>query len=142
METTCERQQIKPGVLSMHADNGPSMTSQLVASLLIALDVVNSHSRPYVSDDNPFSEAQFKTLKYRPDFPERFASLQHAREFLRAFFVWYNTEHHHSGLALLTPTPFKVIFPWISWNLANEPSNCGHGRLGRERSPCAVPSWG
>jgi len=103
METTCERQQIKPGVLSMHADNGPSMTSQIVASLLIALDVANSHSRPYVSNDNPFSEAQFKTLKYRPDFPERFASLQHAREFLRVFFAWYNTEHHHSRLALLTP---------------------------------------
>lgn len=103
METTCERQQIRPGVLSMHADNGPAMISQPVASLLITLDVAKSHSRPHVSDDNPFSEAQFKTLKYRPDFPERFASLQHAREFLRAFFAWYNTEHHHSRLALLTP---------------------------------------
>jgi putative transposase len=103
METTCERQHIQPGVLSMHADNGPAMISQPVASLLIALDVAKSHSRPHVSDDNPFSEAQFKTLKYRPDFPERFASLQHAREFLREFFAWYNTEHHHSRLALLTP---------------------------------------
>jgi putative transposase len=103
METTCERQQIQPGILSMHADNGPAMISQHVASLLIALDVAKSHSRPHVSDDNPFSEAQFKTLKYRPTFPERFASLQHAREFLREFFAWYNTEHHHSGLALLTP---------------------------------------
>jgi putative transposase len=103
METTCERQQIQPGVLSMHADNGPAMISQPVASLLISLDVAKSHSRPHVSDDNPFSEAQFKTLKYRPAFPERFASIQHAREFLREFFAWYNTEHHHSGLALLTP---------------------------------------
>jgi putative transposase len=103
METTCERQQIQPGVLSMHADNGPAMISQPVASLLITLDVAKSHSRPHVSDDNPFSEAQFKTLKYRPEFPERFASLQHAREFLRGFFAWYNTEHHHSRLALLTP---------------------------------------
>lgn len=103
METACERQHIQPGVLSMHADNGPAMISQSVASLLIALDVAKSHSRPHVSDDNPFSEAQFKTLKYRPDFPERFASLQHSREFLREFFAWYNTEHHHSRLALLTP---------------------------------------
>jgi putative transposase len=103
METTCERQQIQPGVLSMHADNGPAMISQPVASLLITLDVAKSHSRPHVSDDNPFSEAQFKTLKYRPDFPERFASIQHAREFLRGFFAWYNTQHHHSRLALLTP---------------------------------------
>ena len=104
METSCERQQIQPGVLSMHSDNGPAMISQPVASLLITLDVAKSHSRPHVSDDNPFSEAQFKTLKYRPSFPERFASLEHARAFLRQFFAWYNTEHHHSRLALLTPS--------------------------------------
>lgn len=104
METTCERQSIQPGVLSMHSDNGPAMISQPVASLLITLDVAKSHSRPHVSDDNPFSEAQFKTLKYRPSFPERFASIEHARAFLREFFAWYNTEHHHSRLALLTPS--------------------------------------
>ena len=103
METSCERQQIQPGILSMHSDNGSAMISQPVASLLITLDVAKSHSRPHVSDDNPFSEAQFKTLKYRPTFPDRFASLEHARAFLREFFAWYNTEHHHSGLALLTP---------------------------------------
>ena len=103
METSCDRQKIQPGVLSMHADNGPAMISQPVASLLITLDVAKSHSRPHVSDDNPFSEAQFKTLKYRPTFPERFASIEHARAFLREFFAWYNTEHHHSRLALLTP---------------------------------------
>ena len=103
MEAACERQKIQPGLLTMHADNGPAMVSQSVASLLISLDVAKSHSRPHVSDDNPFSEAQFKTLKYRPTFPTRFASLDHAREFLREFFAWYNTQYHHSRLALLTP---------------------------------------
>ena len=103
METACERQKIQPGLLTMHSDNGSAMVSQTVASLLVTLDVAKSHSRPHVSDDNPFSEAQFKTLKYRPHFPERFASIEHARQFLRDFFAWYNTQHHHSRLALLTP---------------------------------------
>jgi len=103
METACERQKIQPGLLTMHSDNGPAMISQSVTSLLVSLDVAKSHSRPHVSDDNPFSEAQFKTLKYRPTFPARFASLEHAREFLREFFTWFNTQHHHSRLALLTP---------------------------------------
>ena len=103
METACEREKIQPGLLTMHSDNGPGMISQPVSSLLVTLDVAKSHSRPHVSDDNPFSEAQFKTLKYRPHFPERFASIEHAREFLREFFAWYNTQHHHSRLALLTP---------------------------------------
>jgi putative transposase len=100
---TCERQGIAPGDLTFHADNGPAMIAQPVAFLLASLGVTKSHSRPHVSDDNPFSEAQFKTLKYRPDFPERFASLEHARAFLRDFFCWYNTRHHHDALALLTP---------------------------------------
>jgi len=103
IDTSCERQNIKPGDLSFHADNGSAMTSQPVCFLLASLGVTKSHSRPHVSDDNPFSEAQFKTLKYRPDFPERFASLEHAREFLYSFFAWYNQQHHHEGLALLTP---------------------------------------
>jgi putative transposase len=103
IEETCERQGIAPGELSFHADNGAAMVAQPVAFLLASLGITKSHSRPHVSDDNPFSEAQFKTLKYRPDFPARFASLEHAREFLRRFFAWYNTEHHHDALALLTP---------------------------------------
>lgn len=103
IEETCERQGITPGELTFHADNGAAMVSQPVAFLLASLGVVKSHSRPHVSDDNPFSEAQFKTLKYRPDFPARFASLEHARTFLREFFDWYNTRHHHDALALLTP---------------------------------------
>lgn len=103
IDETCERQSITPGELTFHADNGAAMVSQPVAFLLASLGVVKSHSRPHVSDDNPFSEAQFKTLKYRPDFPTRFASLTHAREFLREFFDWYNNRHHHDALALLTP---------------------------------------
>ena len=104
IETACLRQGILPGELKVHADNGPAMISQPVASLFTTLDIKESHSRPHVSDDNPFSEAQFKTLKYRPDFPKQFASIEHAREFLREFFTWYNTQHHHSRLALLTPS--------------------------------------
>jgi putative transposase len=96
-------QGIRPGQLSVHSDRGPSMQSKPVALLLADLGVVKSHSRPHVSNDNPFSEAQFKTLKYRPDFPDRFDSSGHASEFCRAFFPWYNLKHRHSGLGLLTP---------------------------------------
>jgi putative transposase len=100
---TCARQGIVPGELTLHADRGSSMTSKPVAFLLADLGVTKTHSRPHVSDDNPFSEAQFKTLKYRPDFPDRFGCILDARGFCRAFFPWYNTEHHHSGIGLLTP---------------------------------------
>ncbi len=89
--------------LTIHADRGTSMTSKPVAHLLADLGVTKSHSRPHVSNDNPFSESQFKTLKYFPTFPERFANLEHARSFTDAFFGHYNHRHHHSGLALLTP---------------------------------------
>jgi putative transposase len=103
IDETCARQLIQPGQLTLHADRGPSMTSKPVAFLLADLGVTKTHSRPNVSDDNPFSEAQFKTLKYRPDFPERFGSLEHARAHCQDFFPWYNTEHHHVSLGLLTP---------------------------------------
>ena len=79
------------------------MRSKPLAALLVDLEVAKSHSRPYVSDDNPYSEAQFKTLKYRPDFPDRFGSIEDARAYCDAFFTWYNTLHHHSGIALMTP---------------------------------------
>jgi len=101
---TCTRQGIVPGQLTIHADRGSSMTSKPVALLLADLGVLKSHSRPYVSDDNPFSEAQFKTLKYRPQFPDRFGSLVDARAFCQGFFPWYNTAHRHSGIGLLTPS--------------------------------------
>jgi len=98
-----ERHGIKPGELTVHADRGPSMKSNHVAMLLANLGVTKTHSRPHVSDDNPYSEAQFKTLKYRPDFPERFGCIEDARAFNGDFFRWYNNEHHHTGLGLLTP---------------------------------------
>ena len=100
---TCERQGIQPGQLTLHADRGSSMKSKAVAFLLSDLGVTKTHSRPHISDDNPYSEAHFKTLKYRPEFPERFGSLQHARAHSVDFFAWYNTEHRHSGIALQTP---------------------------------------
>ncbi|MBL8911433.1 MAG: IS3 family transposase [Archangium sp.] len=100
---TCERQGIAPGQLTIHADRGSSMTSKPVALLMADLGVTKTHSRPHVSDDNPFSEAQFKTLKYRPDFPERFGAIEDARSFCRDFFDWYSNEHHHVSLGLLTP---------------------------------------
>ena len=103
IEETCTRQGILPGQLTVHADRGSSMIAKPVALLLADLGVVKTHSRPHVSNDNPFSEAQFKTLKYRPDFPERFGGLQDARAFSVDFFRWYNTAHHHTGIGLLTP---------------------------------------
>jgi putative transposase len=103
IEETCRRQNIQPGQLTLHADRGSSMRSKPVALLLADLGVTKTHSRPHVSDDNPYSEAQFKTLKYRPEFPERFGAVEDARGFCGTFFPWYNVEHHHSGLGLLTP---------------------------------------
>ena len=100
---TCERQGIVPGQLTVHADRGSSMKSKPVAFMLADLGVTKSHSRPHVSNDNPFSEAQFKTLKYRPDFPERFGCLEDSRAHCKDFFDWYNLDHHHTGVGLFTP---------------------------------------
>lgn len=100
---TVARHAVEPGRLTLHADRGASMRSKPVAALLVDLDIVKSHSRPHVSDDNPFSEAQFKTMKYRPDFPPRFGCLEDARAHCQAFFAWYNTIHRHSGIAYMTP---------------------------------------
>jgi putative transposase len=100
---TCDKQAIVAGQLTIHADRGTSMTSRPVALLMADLGVTKTHSRPHVSDDNPYSESQFKTLKYRPEFPQRFGSIEDARAFCQRFFAWYNQEHHHSGIALLTP---------------------------------------
>ena len=108
IEQTLERQGIEPGKLTLHADRGSSMTSKPVAFLLAELGVTKTHSRPHVSNDNPYSESQFKTMKYRPEFPERFGSYQDARGFCGEFFPWYNQEHHHNGLGLLTP--YEVHF--------------------------------
>jgi putative transposase len=100
---SCAKQGIEPKHLTLHADRGSAMTSKTVAQLLVDLGVTKTHSRPHVSNDNPYSEAQFKTMKYRPDFPKQFGSLMDARLWMRQFVVWYNTEHRHSGIGLLTP---------------------------------------
>ena len=100
---TCRMQGIEPEQLTIHADRGSAMTSKSVAFLLADMGVTKTHSRPHVSNDNPYSEAQFKTLKYRPDFPARFGSIQDARAFCRTFFPWYNEQHRHSGIAMMTP---------------------------------------
>lgn len=100
---TCRKQGIQEGQLTIHADRGSSMKSKPVALLLADLGVTKTHSRPYVSNDNPFSESQFKTLKYRPDFPGRFGSIEDGRSFCQSFFHWYNWEHYHTGIGLMLP---------------------------------------
>jgi len=100
---TCFKQNIGRGQLSIHADCGSSMSSKPVALLLSDLGVTKSHSRPHTSNDNPYSEAQFKTLKYRPDFPKRFGSIEHARSHVEAFIGWYNGQHRHQGIGLMAP---------------------------------------
>jgi putative transposase len=103
LSATCERQGIEPGSLTLHADRGPVPKGKSVRQLLEDLDVLRSFSRPRVSNDNPFSEAEFRTLKYGPTFPDRFQGFEDAQAFCRSFFPWYNNEHRHSGLAYFTP---------------------------------------
>ena len=100
---TVARHDVEPGMLTLHADRGAAMRSKPVASLLVDLDVAKSHSRPHVSDDNPYSESQFKTMKYRPEFPQRFSCIEDARAFCQGFFAWYNAVHCHSGIGYMTP---------------------------------------
>lgn len=101
---TCMRQGIDPGTLTVHADRGPVPKGKTVKQLLIDLDLTRSFSRPRVSNDNPFSEAEFRTLKYGPNYPDRFDGYDHAHDFSRTFFDWYNNDHRHSGIAYLTPS--------------------------------------
>jgi putative transposase len=103
IEESCSKQGVAPDELILHSDRGSPMTSQGTAQLLARLGITRSLSRPHVSDDNPFSEAHFKTLKYHPGFPNRFGSMEHSLDFSRSFFAWYNTEHRHGGLSMLTP---------------------------------------
>lgn len=100
---TCRKEDIEPDQIALHADRGSPMIAKPVALLLADLGVTKSHSRPHVSNDNPYSEAQFKTLKYCPQFPKRFGSIEDARVFCREFFTWYNQEHRHGGIGLMTP---------------------------------------
>jgi putative transposase len=103
IKETCIKQNILPDQLTIHADRGSSMTSKGVSELLVDLGVIRTHSRPHVSNDNPYSESNFKTLKYCPQFPGKFGSIEDARSFCREFFNWYNKRHHHSGIGLMTP---------------------------------------
>jgi len=106
IEQAAEQQHITPNVLTLHADRGAPQRAKPVAFLLADLGVTKTHSRPYTSSDNPYSESNFKTLKYRPEFPERFDSIDHARAHCRQFFGWYNHQHRHSGIGLMTPAAF------------------------------------
>jgi putative transposase len=103
IEETFEKQLVPAGQLTIHADRGSSMRSKPVAFLLADLSITKTHSRPYTSNDNPYSESQFRTMKYRPEFPDRFGSLQDARAFCHTFFAWYNDHHRHSGIGMMTP---------------------------------------
>lgn len=103
LQEAISKQQVPAGQLTIHADRGRVMKSKPVAFLMADLGVTKSHSRPYVSDDNPYSESQFRTMKYRPEFPDRFGCIQDSRAFCQQFFQWYNEEHRHSGIALLAP---------------------------------------
>ena len=100
---TVRKQGIQPDQLTLHADNGVPMKGKPLSNLLVELGITRSHNRPHTSDDNPFSEAQFKIMKYHPDYPDRFESIAAARLWACRFFDWYNLEHYHSGLNLLTP---------------------------------------
>jgi putative transposase len=103
IEETCEKQNIQPGQLGLHADRGSAMRSKPVALLLADLSVTKTHSRPYTSNDNPYSESQFRTMKYRPEFPDRFGCIQDSRAFCQTFFPWYNDDHRHSGIGMMSP---------------------------------------
>lgn len=103
IQAACQKQAIEPGQLTLHQDRGAPMTAKTFSQLLVDLDILASYSRPRTADDNPYSESQFKTVKYAPAYPGRFADPEQARGYFRSFFVWYNTRHRHSGLGLLTP---------------------------------------
>lgn len=103
IEACCKQQRVTRGQLTIHSDRGSPMVAKSTAQLYVDLGIAKSHSRPHTSNDNPYSESNFRTLKYRPDMPERFGSVEHARQVIRALVDWYNDEHYHVGLALLHP---------------------------------------
>ena len=117
IDETCDKHGIARDALTLHSDRGSPMRAKTTAELLVDLGVAASFSRPRVSNDNPFSEAQFKTLKYRPEFPARFESLDHARAHLRTFFAWYNEEHRHSGIGFMTPAAVHFGTAPALWQL-------------------------
>lgn len=122
IQTTTSKYGILPNQLTIHSDNGPSMTSLTVSQLLEKIGVLKTHNRPYTSNDNPFSESHFKTLKYCPEFPDRFESIEHAEKFCRNFFDWYNNNHYHSGILFLKPKT-------VHFGLSDEVLKDRHGVL-------------
>lgn len=147
IQASCQKQQVGRGQLTIHSDNGPAMIAGSVAQLLNDLAVEKTHSRPYTANDNPFSEAQFKTMKYRPGYPDRFGSLQDARLWASHFFDWYNNDHYHTGLALLTPaTVHYGLAPQLlaqrqatlAAAYAQHPERFVHGLPQPEQLPTAV----
>lgn len=143
IEETIEKQGVGPAQLGIHSDRGAPMTSQMVAQLLANLGVTKTHSRPRTSNDNAYSEAQFKTLKYRPEFPGRFDSLEDAVAFCREFFRWYNNGHHHTGLGLLTPAQVHYGRAWEVIEARNEALAAAYAknpeRFVRQRPRAATP---
>jgi transposase InsO family protein len=103
LQDAVAKHQVVPGQLTLHADRGGPMKAKATAFLLADLGVTRSHNRPHTANDNPFSESHFKTLKYQPRFPRRFGCIEDARAFCRQFFDWYNQDHHHAGIGLMTP---------------------------------------
>lgn len=136
---SCTRQDIEPGQLIIHSDRGPAMVSKTLAQTMGTLGVTKSHSRPHVSDDNPFSEAQFKTFKYRPDFPAYFDSLLHGEHHARDFFGWYNQEHHHVSLGLMTPHDIHYGLAQDKWR-QREQALLRAYQAHPERFPRGVPT--
>lgn len=144
IRATLEKQGISRDSLTIHADRGSSMVSKPVALLLSELGITKSHSRPYTSNDNPFSEAHFKTLKYHPSYPDRFGSLEDAQSYFGTLFRWYNVEHRHSGLALLTPADVhygraEAILARRSATLLDAFTSHPHRFKGRVPQPGALP---
>ena len=138
------KQKIEPGQLTVHADRGSSMRLKTVTHLLASLGVTKTHSRRHVSNDNPYSEAQFKTLKYCPAFSERFGSIQAARAFGQPFFDWYNKEYRHSGIALMTPQQVhygltKKVFNFRSQVLTEAFRNKPNRFKGKIPKPLTLP---
>jgi len=136
---TCRKERIQPDQLTIHADRGSSMKSKPVALLLADLGVTKTHSRPHVSDDNPYSESQFKTLKYCPGFPDRFGSIEDARTFCRDFFAWYNHEHRHGGIGLMTPAMVHHGVAGAVWDARQEVLRTAFNR-NPERFVKGIPS--
>jgi transposase InsO family protein len=136
--TTCTRHSILPGQLTIHADRGAPMKAKTTAQLLVDLGIAESHSRPRVSDDNPFSEAQFKTLKYAPGYPKQFESRAHAQDWAQGLFDWYNYRHHHTALALFTPADVyfgRVEEKWAVRQAALDAGGAGCRRRWMQPSP-------